>query len=98
MNQSTETVRIGDVARQVNRRVATVRSWERNGILPEHLKPKRDDRGWRTWTNEQVAGIKKWLVEDDIRPGKALPHYKPTPEQLEHHLEGQRQPRKRVEA
>lgn len=88
------SVQIGEVAQAVNRRISTVRSWERLGMLPKGLLPKRDHRGWRTWTPEQVEGIKKWMVDEDIRPGKALKWYNPSPEQLEKHLEGQRLPRK----
>lgn len=88
------SVQIGEVAQAVNRRISTVRSWERLGMLPKHLLPNRDHRGWRTWTPEQVEGIKKWMKDEDIRPGKALKWYKPSQEQLERHLEGQRLPRK----
>lgn len=93
--QQVDKVYITEVAEAVNRRPATVRHWERNGILPKHLRSTRADRGWRYWTREQVEGIKQWLIDEDMRPGKGLPHYKPTPEQIAAGLEGQRKPRPR---
>lgn len=71
---ATETrLYIGDVSAELGRVPHTIRMWERRpGFLPAALKPKRDDRGWRYWTPEQVDAIKKWLVDEDIRPGKAF--------------------------
>jgi hypothetical protein len=86
---------ISDVAEMVNRKPATIRDWERRGILPRKLQSKRAPRGWRYWTPDQVEGIKDWMLKKDMRPGKGLPHYKPTPAEVDKHLEGQRQPRKR---
>lgn len=62
---------IGEVALRVGRVAHTVRGWDRDR-LPAHLKSHRDERGWRYWTEDQVDGIKEWLVENDVRPGKGL--------------------------
>ena len=68
-----DRIYIGDVAAELNRVPHTVRMWEhRPGFLPKGLLPKRDERGWRYWTPEQVDGLKKWLIDADVRPGKAF--------------------------
>jgi hypothetical protein len=89
---------IVEVAEQVNRKPATIRAWERSGMLPDELKPSRSDRGWRYWTQDQVDKMKQWIVDEDLRPGKGLKHYHPDAETLQGHLEGQRRPRKNREA
>ena len=93
--ETKEKLYITEVADAVNRKPATVRDWERRGVLPKHLQANRADRGWRYWTPEQVDGIKQWMLDVDMRPGKGLPHYKPTPEQIDAGIEKQRLPRPR---
>jgi len=63
---------ISEVARSVNRSEHTVRLWDFYKKLPEELRPKRNERGWRIWSEDQIEGIKKWLIDSDIRPGKSL--------------------------
>jgi DNA-binding transcriptional MerR regulator len=63
---------ISEVAERVNRVEHTVRLWDLYKKLPEELRPTRNARGWRVWTEEQVEGIKRWLIEADIRPGKSI--------------------------
>lgn len=65
---------IRELAARLGRVPHTVRMWERRGLLPDDLLPTRDDRGWRCWTPEQFEGIRRWLKEQDMRPGKGLPH------------------------
>lgn len=50
----------------------TLRVWEYHKRLPDHLMPRRNDRGHRIYTLAQVRGLQKWLIDEDIRPGKAL--------------------------
>lgn len=69
---SEKLLSIGEVAQRLDRVPHTVRVWEYSGRLPAHLMPQRDERGWRWWTEAQVEGIKKWLIDEDIRPGKGL--------------------------
>jgi MerR HTH family regulatory protein len=88
------TVTIRELGEALNRKPATIRDWERRGILPEELVPVRNSRRWRCWTPEQVDGIQTWMDQRGIYPGKGLPHYRPTPEQLKAHVEGLRKPRK----
>lgn len=85
---------IREAAEKLNRRPATLRAWERDGKLPPELRPIRNDRGWRCYTDAQVLGLARWIEENDMRPGKGLPWYNPTPEQIRAHLAGQRRPRK----
>ncbi len=63
---------IGEVAQRIGRVPHTVRVWELYGRLPEHLRGVRDSRGWRYWTDEQITGIKQWMIDEDMRPGKGL--------------------------
>ena len=87
---------IGDAAAELDRKVGTLRKWERDGRLPTDLLPERDERERRFWTREQIEGIKRWMRETDLRPGKGLPNYeKPSEEQVREHLRKLRQPRRR---
>src|SRR5256885_13357337 len=92
----SEQIFIRDAAERLNRRPATLRHWEREGILPARLRSHRTARGWRFWTSEQLDEIKQWMVDNDIRPGKGL-KYVPTPEQEAAHLEAMRTPRHRAD-
>lgn len=93
MSTDPKKIYISDLAEIVNRKPTTIRHWERMGLLPKHLLSERGMRGWRYWSPEQVEGIKQWMKDEDMRPGKGLPHYKPNEEELKRHLEGQRKPR-----
>lgn len=84
---------IKDSAKFLDRQVGTLRKWDREKTLPDELRPQRDDRDRRYWTQDQLDSIKKWLKETDRRPGKGLKHYHPTPEQVAQHLAHQRGPR-----
>lgn len=97
MQETAEKLYISDVAETLNRKPATIRDWERRKILPENLRSLRAERGWRYWTPEQVDKLKQWMLDSDMRPGKGLPHYKPTAAQIDAHIEGQRKPRKNVD-
>lgn len=93
--QSADKIYIREVAELLNRRMATLRKWEQLGILPDHLRPHRGERGWRYWTPEQIEGIRQWLRETDRRAGKGLPHYNPTEQQLDKAILAMRRPRRR---
>lgn len=85
---------ITEAAELLNRRPHTIRDWERKGVLPKELRSNRSSRGWRYWTSKQIQEIREWMKEEDMRPGKGLPHYKPTEQQIELHIARQRMPRK----
>ena|ERR671919_3273803 len=84
---------IAYASKYLDRMPGTLRKWEREGVLPKHLLPVRDDRNRRYWSHDQLDQIKEWLKETDRRPGKGLPHYKPSPEKLHDHLVRQRRRR-----
>lgn len=93
--EQVERIYIREAADLLNRRMATMRKWEQLGILPKHLLPHRGNRGWRYWTPSQIEGIREWLRETDRRPGKGLPHYNPTEQQLDMAISAMRRPRRR---
>lgn len=76
MNLTTREFTISEVAEALERVPHTIRVWGYNDRLPDHLRPKRNARGWRVWTAEQVEGLKQWLIDEDMRPGKGLPNVK----------------------
>lgn len=63
---------IGEVADELDRVPHTIRIWMYQNRLPKELLPQRDERNWRYWTEEQLEGLKKWVVQMDMRPGKGL--------------------------
>lgn len=63
---------IGEVAEALNRVPHTIRIWIYGNRLPEYLLPQRDDRNWRWWTEEQLEGLKQWVIDEEMRPGKGL--------------------------
>lgn len=87
-------VYIRELAELVNRRIDTVRKWDRNH-LPKKLQSRRDGTGrnWRYWTPAQVKGIFEWIERTDRRPGKGLPHWNPSEDEIDALLERLRQPR-----
>ena len=93
--QGAERVYIREAAELLNRRMATLRKWEQLGVMPQHLIPHRGERGWRYWTPEQIDGIRDWLRDTDRRPGKGLPHWNPTEQQLDKAIKAMRHPRPR---
>lgn len=71
-NGNEATLKISQVAAMLDRVPHTIRLWEYNKRLPKHLLPTRNARGWRVWTPEQVRGIQQWIIDEDMRPGKAF--------------------------
>lgn len=49
-------IRIGELAKEVERSVPYLKKLEKEGVLP---KPKRDSRGWRYYTDEDVTMIER---------------------------------------
>jgi hypothetical protein len=52
--------RVSDIAKQVDRSTMAVMRWEKEGLIP---KVRKDSRGWRIYTKDQVDDIVK-LVKD----------------------------------
>lgn len=89
----------------LDRAPATLREWERSEVLPQDLRPSRSSRGWRTWTPEQIEGIRQWMQTAGRTPGRGIREAlasrgieidPPSAEEQERILEGQRRPRKHV--
>lgn len=99
MASQNERIYIREAAELLNRRMGTLRKWERTGVLPKHLRPHREKTGrqWRYWTPKQIEGIRQWLVKSDRRPGKGLPTYNPTREQAEANIIKMRRPRNKTD-
>jgi hypothetical protein len=85
----TKRIYIKDLRLLIDREIGTIRGWERSGILPKKLRPRRDERRWRYWTPAQVTGIQEWMKKNDMRPGPALAK----PENEARHLKNLRQPK-----
>jgi len=54
--------RIGELAKEIDRSPLTIKKWEESGLIP---KAKRDSRGWRYYTEEDISEIKKLFLESD---------------------------------
>ncbi len=52
--------RISDIAKQVDRSTIAVARWEKKGLIP---KAKRDSRGWRIYTKDDVEKIVRMVKE-----------------------------------
>lgn len=69
----------GEVARLLNRKTVTIRTWEQKGIIPRavYVKPgkNKDKRGRRRlYTQEQVEGMVRIAAEEGIldNPNRAI--------------------------
>jgi DNA-binding transcriptional MerR regulator len=85
-------VYIDELSPLINREQNTIRMWERYGVLPKRLHPKRGYRKWRYWTDQQVFGkngIIAWMKKNDMRPGKIMTE----PEGEADHIKNLRRPR-----
>lgn len=81
-------ISIGQLSERINRRAATIRMWEHEGLLPEQLRGLRDARGWRWWSAEQVEAIREWSA--GRYPGSSLSWYHPTRDQVDGTIERMR--------
>ena len=90
-----ERVYIREASEILNRRMDTLRKWDRK-VLPKELRSQREESGrkWRYWTPAQIRGIFDWIEETDRRPGKGLPHWNPSDEDIDNLIEKLRKPRK----
>jgi hypothetical protein len=87
-NGAEPMIEIGEVAKMVDRKPATIRKWERDGDLPAVLMASGTNaRNRRIYTQQQAQGIRVF-VEDLARyPGSGLKTgYKPTAQQRSEHV------------
>ena len=54
--------KIGELARELDRSTLTIKKWEESGLIPE---AKRDSRGWRYYTDEDIRDIKTILSKHE---------------------------------
>ena len=57
---SRRMYKIGELAKELDRSTLTIKKWEESGLIP---KAKRDSRGWRYYTEEDIGRIKEILKE-----------------------------------
>jgi len=65
MNTYTDTgkiYRIIDLARELDRRPLTIKRWESAGLIP---KAKRDTRGWRYYTRDDIENLVEMVKENN---------------------------------
>ena len=61
-DDTRRTYKIGELARELDRSTLTIKKWEEIGLIP---KAKRDSRGWRYYTDNDIREIKTILREHD---------------------------------
>jgi DNA-binding transcriptional MerR regulator len=54
--------KIKDVALRLDRSILTIKRWEKQGLIP---KARKDSRGWRVYSEEEVQAILKKVRETD---------------------------------
>jgi hypothetical protein len=74
---------INDVAKLVGRVPDSLRRWDREGLLPQHLRPIRGPRNRRYWRENQINELKAWMIDNKMFPGGALPHIHLSQEEIE---------------
>jgi DNA-binding transcriptional MerR regulator len=52
--------KIKDVALRIDRSILTLKRWEKQGLIPE---ARKDSRGWRIYTEEEVQEILQQVRE-----------------------------------
>jgi DNA-binding transcriptional MerR regulator len=60
--------KIKDLALRLDRSILTIKRWEKQGLIPQ---ARKDSRGWRVYTEEEVQAILKKVRETNyFRNGK----------------------------
>src|SRR4051812_34755135 len=86
------TITITELCKIIGREGGTIRKWQSEGILPEHLVPHRTKNNHRIWTHDQVYGddgIIAWMEKNDMRPGRLMAN----PDNEEQHIFNLRRPK-----
>ena len=58
----TKSYRISDIQEKVDRDKTTLIRWEKDGLIP---RAKRDSRGWRYYTKDDVHNIVHLVLSSD---------------------------------
>lgn len=92
-------ISIRELAGRIDRQIPTIRKWEKNKVLPEHLLPTRDSRGRRYWTEAQVKEIVRWMhLANRTAVKSATGEVAPmSDEQVDRYLEGVRKKRDEIQ-
>jgi len=59
---ASKLYKIGDLALRLDRSILTIKRWEKQGLLP---KARKDSRGWRVYTEDEVQAILKKVRESN---------------------------------
>jgi len=54
--------KINELAKELDRSTNTIKRWEARGLIP---KAKRDSRGWRYYTADDVKSIVRMVKENN---------------------------------
>ena len=54
--------KIGDLALRLDRSILTIKRWEKQGLIP---RARKDSRGWRVYTEDEVQTILKKVRESN---------------------------------
>jgi DNA-binding transcriptional MerR regulator len=57
---SAKLYKIKDLALRLDRSILTIKRWEKHGLIP---KARKDSRGWRVYTEDEVQAILKKVRE-----------------------------------
>jgi len=58
----TKKYRLQDILEKIDRDKTTLIRWEKDGLIP---KAKRDSRGWRYYSRNEVSGIIRKIINSD---------------------------------
>jgi DNA-binding transcriptional MerR regulator len=65
---SAKLYKIKDLALRLDRSILTIKRWEKQGLIP---RARKDSRGWRVYTEDEVQAILKKVRETNyFRSGK----------------------------
>jgi DNA-binding transcriptional MerR regulator len=59
---ASKLYKIGDLALRLDRSILTIKRWEKQGLIP---KARKDSRGWRIYTEDEVQAILKKVRESN---------------------------------
>jgi DNA-binding transcriptional MerR regulator len=59
---ASKLYKIGDLALRLDRSILTIKRWEKQGLIP---KARKDSRGWRVYTEDEVQAILKKVRESN---------------------------------
>ncbi len=87
---------VTDLARIIDRVAHTIRQWEAHKDLPAGCYPRRDEKGWRYWSPDQVDRITAWLDTRRVQnPEKLAALRAPRKEQEEDYVPAELRPENR---